>query len=529
MNIILVGFMGSGKTSVGHEIARRTGFRFLDTDELIVSREGASIPAIFRDKGEPYFRELESEIIAEVSYRTNLVISTGGGAVQNPENVRLLRQTGALVWLKTSPEVILRRTMSEQGARPLLNVQEPLREINRLLRKRAAYYEQADLAVDTSYITIGEAAQEICDQLGLGGQRLEVSLGDRSYEILLNPGILRSLSARLWALRPSRIAVVSNPTVHALYGPRVAESLRARGLQFFPILVPDGEEYKDLLWLYKVLGDLLRHGCDRRSVVVALGGGVVGDMAGFAAATFMRGIRCVQVPTTLLAQVDSSVGGKTGVNHPLGKNMIGAFHQPSLVVIDPETLQTLPQREFRAGLAEVIKYGVIWDAELFEMLVRDRKDICALGPRLHEAIVRSCRIKATVVGQDEKESGVRAILNFGHTVGHALEAVTGYRRYLHGEAVAVGMCAASDLGVRTRLLARQDARRIVNLIHDYGLPTRIPSDLSLEAMARAMLHDKKAEAGKVKFVLPTAIGMVRLVDHVPSSKVRETLEACQDK
>jgi len=356
---------------------------------------------------------------------------------------------------------------------------------------------------------------------------VDVSLGDRSYEILVNPGSLACLSVRVRALRPSRVAILSNPTVYGLYGRPVEEMLKGHGLDAFTVLVPDGEEYKDLLWLYKILGDLLRNRCDRKSVIVALGGGVVGDMAGFAAATFMRGIRCVQVPTTLLSQVDSSVGGKTGVNHPLGKNMVGAFHQPSLVVIDPHTLRTLPQREFVAGIAEVIKYGVIWDAELFDTLGRCCKEILGLGSELQDAIVRSCQIKATVVGRDEKESGLRAILNYGHTIGHAVEAVTGYRRYLHGEAVAIGMCGAGDLAVRMGMLPRQDARRITKVIENYGLPTRIPKDISPDRLTEAMMHDKKAEAGSVRFVLPTAIGMVKLVSDVPGSKLRQTLESCR--
>jgi len=419
--------------------------------------------------------------------------------------------------------------MTDGGTRPLLDVAEPTKEINRLLKKRLPSYQRADLEVDTSYITTGEAAQDIVERLGLGGRRVEVILGERSYDIVVGSGVLRNVPARIRTLHPSRVAIVTNPTVYALYGRSLEESFRSHGLDYFLSLVPDGEEYKDFLWLYKILGDLLRNRCDRNSVVVALGGGVVGDMAGFAAATFMRGIRCVQVPTTLLAQVDSSVGRKTGVNHPLGKNMIGAFHQPSLVAIDPDTLSTLPKRELLAGLAEVIKYGVIWDAELFEILNRDRNEIIGCGPRLQEAIVRSCEIKATVVSRDEKESGLRAILNFGHTMGHAVEAATGYRRYLHGEAVAMGMCAAADLASRSSLLARPDARRIIRLVEEYGLPTRIPKDLSTEALMGAMLHDKKAESGRVRFVLPTGIGMVKLVDRIPSVRVRQSLEARREK
>lgn len=529
MNIILAGFMGSGKTSVGRELARRIGTDFVDTDDLIVEAEGRCIASIFREEGEAYFRRLEQRVVAEVASRRGVVVSTGGGVIENPENVKALKAAGVMVWLRTEPEVILKRTMTEGGTRPLLNVDEPLKEIQRLLKKRTPLYMEADLVLDTSYITVGEAVDDLSDRLALSGRRVRVELGPRSYDILIGRGVLQGLGGRVIGLRPTGVAVVSNPTVHGLYGEQVEGMLRAQGISPQRILIPDGESYKDFLWLYKILGELLTAGFDRQGLVIALGGGVIGDIAGFAAATYMRGIRCLQVPTTLLSQVDSSVGGKTGVNHPLGKNMIGAFFQPSLVIMDVDLLRTLPGRELKAGLAEIIKYGVIRDSAVFELLEREREDILKLGPTLEQLIVRSCRIKADVVNEDERESGVRAILNFGHTFGHAVETLTGYTCFLHGEAVAIGMRVAADLAARLKLISRPDATRIRRLIKAYGLPVSIPGDISAGAMMDAMLHDKKAVGKKMRLVLPTAIGRVEIRDGIADSIIIKAIEGAMGK
>jgi 3-dehydroquinate synthase len=277
------------------------------------------------------------------------------------------------------------------------------------------------------------------------------------------------------------------------------------------------------MWTYHIHGELLKARFDRHSLLIALGGGVVGDITGFAASTYMRGIRYIQVPTTLLSQVDSSVGGKTGVNHPLGKNMIGSFYQPSLVLVDVNTLKTLPKREFYAGMAEIIKYGVIADGELFDFLKQNRKDIFSLGDGIIHIIKRSCTIKADVVSQDEKEAGLRAILNFGHTIGHAVETVTGYKKYLHGEAVAMGMCAAADLAVRMKLFQKGDAELIKELVRMYALPADIPDGLKAQDLIDAMEVDKKVKAGRLRFVLPEAIGKVRIEDDVDRETIKETL------
>ncbi len=413
--------------------------------------------------------------------------------------------------------------MTEGGKRPLLDVEEPVNEINKLLNERLPLYKRADTSVDTNYITPEETAQEIIERLALDLRRVRVELGERSYCILIGSKVLRRLGLRIKTFRPSRVAGVSNNTVFPLYRDTILRSLREYNIVPHIILLPDGEEYKDHLWTYYIQGELLKARFDRSSLLIALGGGVIGDITGFAASTYMRGIRYVQVPTTLLSQVDSSVGGKTGVNHPLGKNMIGTFYQPSLVAIDVDTLRSLPKREFYAGMAEVIKYGVIADSGFFDCLQKNIKDILSLGDGLIRVIKRSCEVKAEVVSKDEKESGLRAILNFGHTIGHAVETVTGYTELLHGEAVAMGMCAAADLAVRMGILHRDESGRIRELIEMYHLPSRIPAELQVQDMINAMEIDKKTEAGKIKFILPEAIGKVRIVEDVDRELIKEVL------
>jgi len=359
-------------------------------------------------------------------------------------------------------------------------------------------------------------------------ETLRVELGERSYEIAIGKGCLGGVGeavSKLSGVSP-RLALISNPTVHALYGRAVEESLDSAGFETATIIVPDGEEYKGLMWVEKIYSELLRRRLDRQSVVLALGGGVIGDMAGFAAATYMRGIRFVQVPTTLLAQVDSSVGGKTGVNHPLGKNMIGAFWQPSLVWMDMDVLSTLPERQLLAGLSEVIKYGVIWDRGFFDYLREARKDILSLDAQAIARLVRrSCEIKADVVAKDEREGGLRAILNFGHTMGHAIETLTGYTKYLHGEAVAIGMYLEALLSERLGIMKQGGAEEVRALMDAYGLPFALPDGLKTDAMLGAMAVDKKTVGGQLRFVLPEEIGKVRVSEPVSEEDVRSFLNS----
>ncbi len=355
---------------------------------------------------------------------------------------------------------------------------------------------------------------------------IKVELGTRSYDILIETGIISNISNHLKDFPFSEKAVlISNPTVFPLYGEKVKAQIESAGYRVKVILIPDGEEYKEFLWVYHILGEMLRFGLDRKSCVYALGGGVIGDIAGFAASIYMRGISCIQIPTTLLSQVDSSVGGKTGVNHPVGKNMIGTFHQPSLVIIDPYTLKTLPEREFRAGMSEVVKYGVIWDGEFFDYLQKESNGIRALdGDILEEVISRCCSIKAEVVSEDERESGLRAILNYGHTIGHAIETVTNYTEYLHGEAVSIGMVAEAWLSALTGRMNEDNVFKIRNLLQTFDLPVSLRETLRPEEIIPHLSIDKKAVGGVVRYVLPESIGKVNIISDVTNDMVKEALK-----
>jgi len=354
-------------------------------------------------------------------------------------------------------------------------------------------------------------------------ERVTVGLADRSYEILIGEGLLPRAAEFIAPLAPTHIALVTNATVGALYADSVRAALApVAGVQ--TILLPDGEAHKNWSSVSMILDALVEARADRRSLVVALGGGVVGDVAGFAAAIFMRGIRFVQMPTTLLAQVDSSVGGKTGINHVRGKNLIGAFHQPQLVITDTATLRTLPAREVSAGLAEVLKHGLLADRSYYEQVLRDLPSLRACAPdALGRAIAGSCRIKAGVVARDERESGERALLNLGHTFGHAIEALTGYTRWLHGEAVGCGLVLAADLSARAGLVDVSAIGSVEHAVASAGLPTRIEG-LPLEAAIDSMRGDKKSEAGAIRFILLESLGHA-VQRTVPDTALRATLAA----
>ncbi len=340
---------------------------------------------------------------------------------------------------------------------------------------------------------------------------VNVELGARRYPIYVGAGCLRELGTKLAETRcGAGVAVVTNSTVADLYLDRTLASLRDAAFEPTAIQIPDGEEHKNLAWLAFVYDKLIDAGVERSGAVIALGGGVVGDLAGFAAATYLRGIPCVQVPTTLLAQVDSAIGGKTGINHVAGKNLIGAFAQPRFVLADVETLRTLPRRELIAGLAEVVKYGIILDPGLFALIENQLPAVQHLERELLARIVRMCcTLKALVVGEDETESGYRAVLNFGHTIAHGLESLTEYKQYLHGEAVAIGMVAATRISRRLGFCSDADYQRIRRLLERCGLPTEVPADLRGEPLALALRTDKKARGGSINFVCLEAIGKTR--------------------
>lgn len=549
-NIFLVGLMGAGKTTVGRLLAKRLGLKFVDSDHEIEARTGATIPWIFEIEGEESFRRREVETIRDLTGQAGVVLATGGGAVIHPENRKHLKARGTVIYLRASVNNILQRTMHDKS-RPLLQTENKRKKLEELAKQRDPLYrEVADIIVDTGRPNVHAMVQSIMTQLADYGKgnssgkqkkhpinrmkknnammenrnaHLKVNLGERSYPIEIGTGLLKDIRLLTKSIRGHRIVIVTNTVVAPLYLDDLKHSLKKAGKDVMPIILPDGEKEKNWGSLMKIFDFLMENKCDRKTTLVALGGGVVGDLTGYAAASFMRGVPFVQIPTTLLAEVDSSVGGKTGINHPLGKNMIGAFYQPEAVIADTATLDTLPDRELAAGLAEVIKYGAIIDPVFFEWLEENiGKLLVRDADALAHAIRRSCEIKADIVRQDEREStGLRAILNFGHTFGHAIEAGLGYGEWLHGEAVGCGMVMAADLSHRMGWLDRKSCERIRRLVEKAGLPVAAPA-LGTDRWVELMQVDKKNVGGEIQFVLLEKLGKA-VVTGVPHELLCATL------
>ena len=540
--------MGAGKTTIGRILARKLGKRFIDSDHEIEARTGASIPWIFEIEGEASFRRREAEVIADLTALDGIVLATGGGAILSAANRAHLRQRGRVIYLRANVGSILIRTSHDKN-RPLLQTADPRKKLEELTTQREPLYREiADLVIDTGRPNVQSMVQTILAQLealensGAGAARadspapmnqaiasttttINVDLGERSYPIAIGAGLLGDPGLLLPYIAGARAAIVTNTTVAPLYLERVSGPLRSAGKEVLAIVLPDGEEYKNWDSLMQVFDALLANKCDRKTTLVALGGGVIGDLTGFAAASYMRGVPFVQIPTTLLAQVDSSVGGKTGINHPLGKNMVGAFYQPRAVLADTATLDTLPARELSAGLAEVIKHGAIIDAGFFSWIEHNIAALMAREPQaLAHAIARSCEIKAEVVRQDEREGGLRAILNFGHTFGHAIEAGLGYGAWLHGEAVGCGMVMAADLSQRMGLVDPACVARVKALVAAAGLPVAAPN-LGTARWLELMEVDKKNEGGAIKFILLKPLGG-HCITSVPHQMLLDTLAAC---
>ncbi len=530
-NLVLTGFMGTGKTTIGREVARRLDRPFLDMDAEIEARASKSIPRIFAEDGEAAFRQLEVALCQELSKRRGLIIATGGGALVDPNNRARMMKTGTVVCLTCDVGEILRRLDGgDDSDRPLLEVADPRAEIERLLGLRYEAYAEIPWQIDTTQLSIEGVAERVIDISGV--ITLSVRHPGGEYPIHIGDGLLMYLGGALRAVGApvgGRVAIVANPAVASLYAARIEDALAGAGFQPFLCLMEDGEEHKTLATVAGLYDQFLAGGLDRSDTVLALGGGVTGDVAGFAAASFMRGIRFAQVPTTLLAMVDASVGGKTGVDLPQGKNLVGAFKQPALVVIDPSVLATLPAGEVRSGVAEMIKHGIIGAPNLLtelEMRVRGPELSSAEqnGPKFgirSSQLARALQVKIDVVEQDPFEGGRRAVLNLGHTVGHALEKLSGFS-LRHGEAVAIGMVAAAQIAVELGLAEASLRNRIETVLSAWDLPTRCPP-FSAEAIWDAMAHDKKRQSGQLRWILPEAIGEVHIVPEVPRHIVRSVL------
>ncbi len=542
-NIILIGMMGAGKTTIGRALASHLDKEFVDSDHEIQKRTGVKIPVIFEIEGEAGFRKRESEVLAELAERKNIVLATGGGAVLNPENREILRRSGIVVYLRASVGDLYRRTQHDKN-RPLLQTQNLYARLSELYTQRDTLYrETAHVVIDSGKQGVRFLVDKLINKLlsfdftaitqdnqSTAMQTITVdftpSLDKRSYPIHIGYGILQQADLIVSCLPQKRVAIVSNTTIAPLYLDKLRAALEARGVASIPIILPDGEVHKNWETLNLIFDALLKNHCERKTAILALGGGVVGDLTGFAAATYLRGVPFIQIPTTLLAQVDSSVGGKTGINHPLGKNMIGAFYQPRMVLTDSATLNTLPDRELRAGIAEIIKYGLIRDPAFFEWLEQNMHRLLARDPvTLNEAIQRSCENKAEIVASDEQEKGVRALLNLGHTFGHAIENGMGYGVWLHGEAVAAGIVLAAELSRRMKFISEADVSRIRKIFVQAGLPVDAPK-MPVDKYLQLMMLDKKVEAGKTRFIVLNRIGEAVMRSDIPPAVLQETILAC---
>jgi len=521
-NIVITDFMGTGKTSVGRAVADRLGHEFVDMDLVIEARAGKPIARIFAEDGEPEFRRMESGLCEELSAREGLVIATGGGALVNPANRARMMASGIVVCLTCSVDEILRR-VDGNADRPLLAVADRRTQIERLLETRRQAYTAVPWQIDTTALAIEEVTDHMIRLADV--ITLPVRHPEGQYDIHIGNGMLKHIGGAMRAIgiaESSRVAIVSNTVVAPLCAGQVEASLRSAGCAPFVCSILDGEQHKTLATVASLYDQFLAGGLDRSGTVLVLGGGVTGDITGLAAATFMRGVRFVQAPTTLLAMVDASVGGKTGIDLPQGKNLVGAFKQPALVLIDPTVLATLPADEFRSGMAEMIKHGVIGDVALFAELESGRGDEEARRQKdWGECIARALQVKIAVVEQDPFEQGHRAVLNLGHTVGHALEKLSGFS-LRHGEAVSMGMVAAARIAVE---LGRADASlvdRIEAILSAWGLPVRCPP-FGADAVMVAMTHDKKKQGRGLRWVLPCAIGQVEVITDVPLQVVRSVL------
>ena len=544
-HLFLIGFSYTGKSSAGRLAAERLRMPFIDLDERIERRAERPIPEIFAAEGEPAFRALEREALAEVCAEDGGVVATGGGVPVDAENRRLMRESGVVVLLEARPETVRARQEAAEGeSRPMLAGADPLQRIVELKAdRREVYADAADWTVHTDALDAGGVAGEIVRGYDIvAGARAAsgrptntgaapsytVTTRAGTYHGYVGSGLLEKLGP---LMREAGLAgtafVIADGAVFDLFGEPVMASLKEAGFEAYEGVADPGEASKSLEMAGEIYSWLAGRRAERRDCIVALGGGVAGDLGGFIAATYLRGMPVVQVPTTLLAMVDASIGGKVAVNLPAGKNLVGAFHQPRLVLADVDTLRTLPQREMTAGWAEVVKHGLILDRALLDDIERDRDRLLERDPdALADIITRSAAIKARVVTEDEREtSGMRNLLNYGHTTGHALEAVLDYEGLLHGEAVAIGMGVAAEIAVRMKMMTGADLERQAEALRSFGLPLKGPAGIDQAAVRSAMDLDKKVAGKRINWVLLDGIGNAVSRNDVPEHVVRESMAA----
>jgi len=549
--IVLVGLSGAGKSRIGRLLAERLGWPFLDTDDLITEREGKSPAQLIPEQGERAFRDIEAAVIAETVRRGRAVISTGGGAFQRADNRRALAAAGFICYLDATPSELARRLQAdpEGPARPMLgeDLEGRLEELD--VERRPSYL-LADLWVPVQGVDPEVTATRILRAWATGGptglsdpRRIErfaaeqpvrapaaiVDTEDARYPIWIGSGELQRIGDRLRqvGLEGRRVFLVSDDNVIEHHGEVVARSLDASGIPGASYVIPAGESSKSTRMAAELYAWLAAEKAERRDVILALGGGVVGDLAGYVAATYLRGMAVVQLPTTVLAMNDAAIGGKAAVDLAAGKNLVGAFHQPAAVISDTDTLRTLPKRSFIEGFAEIIKHALILDPALLKILEQHAHGFSSGAPdweQVATVTMRSARIKALVVSSDPKEQGLRAILNYGHTVGHAIEQVTGYSDYMHGEAVSVGMMAAVRISRDLGLVDEEFVSRQQDLLRAFGLPVVAPG-LNVTAIMDAMQLDKKVVGGQMRFVVLEGVGRATVRGDVPPEIVQRAVSS----
>ena len=521
--IFLVGFMAAGKTTVGRLLSEQTGLPLVDTDELVEAEVGRSISEIFAAEGEGVFRDLESQALARVVAGPPAFVATGGGIMERPANVDLMRRSGPIVWLRVSPEAVLARTEGD-ATRPLLSVSDREARVRELLARREPTYAQADVVIDASGRPPEEIAQAVLEALAADPRvppllsqwplAVPVEVPGAAYEVVVGYGLMEQIGelvARLGPV-PSAAAVVTVEGTCVKYAEAVGRALGEVGCRVEVVVVPDGEESKSLAELGRLYGRFARAGLDRSSWVFAVGGGMVGDLAGMAAATYMRGLQLCQVPTSLLAQVDSSIGGKVAINLPEGKNLVGAFHQPRMVIADLGALATLPEEQMLDGVAEGIKHAALFDDRFFGWLEDHAELVLARDPAaLRYFVARNVQLKAQIVSQDPTERGLRALLNYGHTLGHALERGAAEWALSHGRAVAPGMVAEARAAASAGMAQQAVARRLELLLGRVGLLAPLPH-VDYDAAAAALGLDKKIARGVLRLPVVHAIGEAEVVE-----------------
>jgi 3-dehydroquinate synthase len=548
--IFLTGLSGTGKTVVAPLVAEALGWQSLDTDALVEQEVGRSIAEIFERDGEERFRELESAALRSAANEENVVVATGGGALLAEENRRLMAECGLLVCLEAHPQEIAARLEESESDRPLLAGPDPLARITELKARRHKFYALADALVSTD----GQPPQQIASAVVEAVRSLEAGSVSRGERLLLPEEVDASLCEPIWIDAPSRryaahvgwgmldrlgellseaglsgaAYIISDSDVLPRHGDRALLSLREAGFRAEAFAIPAGETSKTLDMAGTIYDWLSAHRAERGHAIVALGGGVVGDLAGFVASTYLRGVPFVQAPTSLLAMVDAAIGGKVAVDLERGKNLVGSFYQPWLVVEDVSTLKTLPRRALVEACAEVIKHALIFDPALLSELESRTDDLLNLDPAFTTGIVRrNVALKGKMVAEDELDKGPRNVLNYGHTIGHAIESAAGYRGILHGEAVAVGMMAAAEIGRRMEITSPDLVERQRALLERYGLPTRRREEwpsLDPKAVLSGMALDKKVSKGSVRWVLLEDVGKTVFRSDVPAELVREVVE-----